>query len=76
MGLLKGPHYTNILVIMSVQEIIQERNHPMEGGEDNSISEKKLIPQISHCRERDNRKEIPAKLITRQKALCLAYIKE
>lgn len=56
MGLLKGPHYTNLLVMTSVQEIIQERNHQMEGREDNSISDKKLINRTRHSREWDNKK--------------------
>ena len=30
MGLLKDSHYTNILEMMWVQEVIQKRNHQME----------------------------------------------
>lgn len=55
--LLKGSHYTDLLVIISVQEEIQVRSHQMEGREDNTISYKKLMNRRRHSREWDNMKK-------------------
>lgn len=55
--LLKSSHYTDLLVIISVQQEIQVRSHQMDDREDNTISYKKLTNRRRHSREGDNTKK-------------------